>query len=959
MRLSLTVAAFFAATCVSFVATATCACSMPRARNAAPIAFAPAQTSIAPAVEEASRGLVHVSVQFQTARAGAVRVERSSSGFVVDARGLVVTNEHLIQEIPIGGGAPGAEYWLEVQLAGERSLHAKVIARDARLDLALLQLELDAGELVAAVDLASGAPPAPGSDVFALGRPEGKENFALAGVVAMPSGPVALRQGKLEKSEVLITDAAVLDVVDGGPFVDRQGVVLGIMNTVQRKAYDVKADEKFGQNHVDYAVAVSAAAIRRAFPDRLEAPKASGGKPAADDVAAAIVRGAAPSVVSVWRGADDARPQNSELNDPYAQKVGKSLGSGVIIDPAGLVLASYDVVGHASEVGVRLLDGASFRASVLRTLPVKRLVLLQIKLPEGVRLPAIELGSSDAAMAGETIAVIGNPYGHTPTVSSCVLAALEVDERLRIGGWVHDGHRGGAVVDAAGHLIGIAIADYAENEERERGESYLGVALPIDRIRTWLAPELEQNGKAPSLRAAAAATEKELALRRNTVTKIVSATRDSLLNVVVSAQAPQAEGFDPFATVGELMPLGAGAGVVIDGSGLAITNWHVVHPTLGEDGAQRSDHAIEVTLPSGKRYPAHVLATSRDDDLALIQLEVPAGESVKPVPLGASKPMRAGDAVVAIGNPYGKANTVTVGILAAKDQDVPIAGRLHRYTGMLQTDAAINPGNSGGALLDIEGRLVGINSAGRAGAGLAIPVERVRQVFGQKLLATMGPFLGLTVEDAPDGGVMVHSVDEHGPAAAAGVAVSDLLRSVDERAVASAMDYGNLLLALKSAPEMHLALDRKGERVAVVLHPISHATWRIFRQTGIEVAEVDYAAESQRVRDASIALHRAYTGISDGAPNRLMNGALRVVQVQPPAGKVLDVKPGDLLLGASALVRSIDSEHAQLVRFENLAALRDFLEPLSTSEGATAECWLLRDNKIQTTQVPVTRPGSR
>ncbi|MEO6708365.1 MAG: hypothetical protein ABI054_12920, partial [Planctomycetota bacterium] len=114
MRLSRTAAACFAAACVSLVASA--------------------QTSIAPAVEEASRGLVHVSVLFQTARAGTVRVERSSSGFVVDARGLVLTNEHLIQEIPIGGGAPGAEYWLEVQLAGERSCPAKVIARDSRSD---------------------------------------------------------------------------------------------------------------------------------------------------------------------------------------------------------------------------------------------------------------------------------------------------------------------------------------------------------------------------------------------------------------------------------------------------------------------------------------------------------------------------------------------------------------------------------------------------------------------------------------------------------------------------------------------------------------------------------------------------------------------------------------------------------------------------------------------------------
>jgi len=612
-------------------------------------------------------------------------------------------------------------------------------------------------------------------------------------------------------------------------------------------------------------------------------------------------------------------------------------------------------VGAAEEVSVRLLDGRVLRAKVLRTMPDKRAALLLVALPEGARLPALEMGSSEAALGGEVIAVIGNPYGHTPTVSSGVLSALETEGRVRIGAWVHDGHRGGALIDVTGRLIGLPAADIFEGEERKRGESYLGVGLPIDRVREWFAEEFEKHATAPGVRSPVAATEEQLARRRDKVTAIVAATRDSLLNVEVKAQSARAAAFDPFATEGELNLLGQGSGVVIDSSGLAITNWHVVQPTLAEDGTQRSDHAVEVTLPSGKRHVARVLAASRDDDLALIQLELGEGEAVQPVTLGTSKPLRRGDVVVAIGNPYGKANTVTVGIVAAKDQDTLIQGRLHVYTDMLQTDAAINPGNSGGALLDVEGHLVGINSAGRSGAGMAIPVERVREVFGQKLLATMGPFIGVSVEDAPGGGIRVGAVDEHSPAAKAGVRPGDLLRSIDGRALSSTSDYGNLLLAHRGAAVLRVDLERGGATATAEISPVSQSIWRIFRQTGIEVTEVNYASESAKVREASIALHRAYTGLADGEPSRLMSGALRVVQVQARGTRTIDVQAGDLLLGASALVRTVDTEHASLARFEHVGELRDFLEPLASKEGGTAECWLMRDGAVLTSRVIVVK----
>src|SRR5690606_28431956 len=118
--------------------------------------------------------------------------------------------------------------------------------------------------------------------------------------------------------------------------------------------------------------------------------------------------------------------------------------------------------------------------------------------------------------------------------------------------------------------------------------------------------------------------------------------------------------------------------------------------------------------------------------------------------LGDSSKLRQGQTVIAIGNPLGLANSVSQGIVSCEELDVRIQGRLREYKGMLMTDAAINPGNSGGALLDAEARLVGINSAGRVGAGMAIPVDKAREVFADKLLSAenlRSSFLGLKVSE--------------------------------------------------------------------------------------------------------------------------------------------------------------------------------------------------------------------
>jgi putative serine protease PepD len=167
-----------------------------------------------------------------------------------------------------------------------------------------------------------------------------------------------------------------------------------------------------------------------------------------------------------------------------------------------------------------------------------------------------------------------------------------------------------------------------------------------------------------------------------------------------------------------------GSGFVVTADGKIVTNEHVV------DGAQ----SVTVKLgTAGKEYPAQVLAADASKDLALLKID---GSNLKPLPFGDSKELEVGDNVYAIGNPFGLDNTLTSGIVSALGRDIqapdgtPIAGAI-------QTDAALNPGNSGGALLDADGKVVGVNSqiasagassgeAGNVGIGFAIPSDTVK-----------------------------------------------------------------------------------------------------------------------------------------------------------------------------------------------------------------------------------------
>ena len=307
-----------------------------------------------------------------------------------------------------------------------------------------------------------------------------------------------------------------------------------------------------------------------------------------------------------------------------------------------------------------------------------------------------------------------------------------------------------------------------------------------------------------------------------------------------------------------------------------------------------------------------------------------------------------GETVLAIGNPQGHANTVTRGVLSATGRSIKAVGpdgRAHEYSGLLQTDAAINPGNSGGALLDITGKLIGINNAMAVGAeniGFAIPIDTVREVFEKELLSSEGfaaaadaAWLGMDIGDA-NGTLVVKSVVPGGPAAIAGVRQGDALVGAGGDDVHTLLEYSRRLMSAAAGKPFALRLRRDGRELESRPRPLTHTTGAILAFTGIEVEEVTADDDVELVRRATRALYR----------NRnvrrvpLLPAVLRVRGVQPgsPAAD-LTIQSGDILL-ATRLTSRFGDESDYPIDAATFAGL------LRSAQGGELRMVLLRGEAL-------------
>jgi Do/DeqQ family serine protease len=355
------------------------------------------------------------------------------------------------------------------------------------------------------------------------------------------------------------------------------------------------------------------------------------------------------------------------------------------------------------------------------------------------------------------------------------------------------------------------------------------VALAVLFVLATLKPEwLPQRGQVPQVVELTQSTQASLAATRaGSYSDAVRRAAPAVVSIFTSkdVKVPQHPFFnDPlfrrfFGDGGGEEPRrasGLGSGVIVSARGYILTNDHVV---------EAADE-IEVGLADGKKLRAKVIGTDQETDLAVLQVE---GADLPAITFGQAENAKVGDVVLAIGNPFGVGQTVTMGIVSALGRS---GLQINTYENFIQTDAAINPGNSGGALTDAAGNLIGINTAiysrtgGSLGIGFAIPVSTARQVMEQ--IVTTGSvtrgWIGVEAQEitpelaesfglASTTGVLIAGVLKGSPADRGGVKPGDILLSIDAKPVTDPTAMLNIVAGLTPGKAAAVSVRRDQKKI--------------------------------------------------------------------------------------------------------------------------------------------------
>ena len=295
-----------------------------------------------------------------------------------------------------------------------------------------------------------------------------------------------------------------------------------------------------------------------------------------------------------------------------------------------------------------------------------------------------------------------------------------------------------------------------------------------------------------------------------------------------------------------------GSGVIIDGKrGLIITNAHVI-ANAGK---------IQVILQDEREFEAELVGADLDFDLAVLRIQ--SDQRLPAISMGSSGDLMIGETVIAIGNPFGFSNTVTTGVISALNRSIRTENRT--YHAFIQIDASINPGNSGGPLLNIDGELIGINTAIYAkaqGIGFAIPISKAKKIisdlieYGEELQT----WIGVTVQNIDgdlarylniprDGGVIVKAVEKESPADTVGMREGDIIVAIENRIVLSDDDYQTAMRGQRAGNALPIRIWRNGKILKMSVTPINFpmetAGYLAYRLLGVRVADISVSNRMQ------------------------------------------------------------------------------------------------------------------